>query len=309
MALTLLEASKQVESDVKRSAIIEMFARESALMNAMSFIDVTGGAYTYVQEGKLPGVAFRGFNESYSESVGVVNPQAEVLRIAGGDLDVDIALVKTHGQEVRDTREAMKVKSLSLNIAGQFINGDSLANPRVFDGLKNRLTGYQLLTNSGASGGGALSLAKLDQLIDRVDNATHLVMSKEQRTWLTGSARATGVAGYITWDLDEFGKKVASYQGLPIVIADYDETGAKILPYTEVGSGGGASQCASIYCVSIGDGMLTGLQNGIMEVRDLGELNSSPVFRTRVEWLVGLAAMHGRCAARLSSITNAAVIA
>jgi hypothetical protein len=41
----------------------------------------------------------------------------------------------------------------------------------------------------------------------------------------------------------------------------------------------------------------------------LGELQTKPVYRTRVEWLVGLAAMHGRCASRIWGITNAAVTA
>ena len=52
---------------------------------------------------------------------------------------------------------------------------------------------------------------------------------------------------------------------------------------------------------------VVGLQNGIMEVRDLGELQTMPVMRTRVEWLVGMAVMHGRAAARLRGISNAAV--
>ena len=89
MALTLLEASKLNDGDVKRAAVIEMFAANSDLLRVMPFEDIPGGSYSYNQEGKLPGVAFRGYNEAYSESVGILNPQVEVLKIAGGDLDVD----------------------------------------------------------------------------------------------------------------------------------------------------------------------------------------------------------------------------
>jgi len=63
----------------------------------------------------------------------------------------------------------------------------------------------------------------------------------------------------------------------------------------------------SIYVVSFGDGKIVGLQNGIMDVRDLGEIDAQPVFRTRVEWLVAMAVMHGKAAARIWGITNAAV--
>jgi hypothetical protein len=46
-----------------------------------------------------------------------------------------------------------------------------------------------------------------------------------------------------------------------------------------------------------------------MDVRDLGELQASPFFRTRVEWFAGIACWHGRAAARLWGIKNAAVVA
>jgi hypothetical protein len=74
-------------------------------------------------------VAFRGFNEAYTNGVGVVNSQVEVLKIVGGDLDVDKALIKTHGANIRTMQEKMKVKALSLFLAGKIINGDSEHGP------------------------------------------------------------------------------------------------------------------------------------------------------------------------------------
>jgi hypothetical protein len=46
-----------------------------------------------------------------------------------------------------------------------------------------------------------------------------------------------------------------------------------------------------------------------MEARDLGELQTKPAMRTRVEWYAGIAMFHGRAAARLRGISNAAVTA
>ena len=46
-----------------------------------------------------------------------------------------------------------------------------------------------------------------------------------------------------------------------------------------------------------------------MTARDLGELESKPVFRTRVEWFSGLTCYHGRAAARLGGIKDAPVVA
>jgi hypothetical protein len=309
MALTLLEASKLVSGDVVRQGVIEMFAKSSPLLAAIPFMDIPGGSYHYVQEGSLPGVAFRGVNEAYSESVGVVVPQVEVLRIAGGDLDVDNAILKMHGQGVRTTHESMKVKALALYLGKKIIKGDSVTSPKEFDGLQNRITGNQLINAGSTNGGDPLSLAKLDELIDAVDFPTHLVMSQAMVRRLTQAARSSTVGGFITWDVDEFGRRVAKYNDLPILVPEHDDTGARVLDFNEVGSGGATATATSIYCVNFSEGAVTGLQNGIMDVRDLGELDSKPVWRTRVEWLVGLATMHGRCAARLRGISDAAVVA
>lgn len=173
MPLTLLEASKLVSGDVKRAAIIEMFPRSSDLLAALPFIDVPGGAYVYNREGSLPGVAFRGFNESYTPTTGVINPESEILRIVGGELDVDTAIIKTRGN-VRSAHEAMQVKAKALYIADKLINGDSEADPREFDGLRKRITGKQLFSANGSSNSagtsGALKLETLDEAIDAVDS-------------------------------------------------------------------------------------------------------------------------------------------
>jgi hypothetical protein len=310
MPLTLIEASKLNDGDVHRNAIIELFAANSDILRVLPFEDVPGGSLSYNQEGKLPGVAFRGFNESYAESVGVLNPQVEVLKIAGGDLDVDKAIIRTRGQDQRSVQEAMKVKALSLYLTGKFINGDSDADPRQFDGLRKRIVGYQLIgpTVTAPTTNSAMSLEALDTAIDRVDNPTHLLMSKALRLKLTVAARNYQVGGFIDYALDEFGKRVTMYNDLPILIADYDDTGSKILDFNEVGPSGGTSS-QSIYVLSIGTGMVEGLQNGVMEVNDLGELQTKPVLRTRVEWLVGFATMHGRCATRIWGVQNAAYTA
>lgn len=308
MAMTLLEASKLNKGDVVRSAVIEMFAANSDILRVLPFMDIPGGSYHYNQEGSLPGVAFRGINEAYNESVGIINPQVEVLRIGGGDLDVDKALVKMHGEGVRSTHEAMKIKALALYWTKKFLKGDSSADPREFDGLQTRCTGSQLIAAGSTANGTPLSLAKLDELIDAVDSPTHLIMNKAMVRRLSAAARNTSVGGDIEFMLNEFGKRVTVYNGLPILVADYDDTGDRMLDFDEAATSGTAT-ATSIYAVSIGDGMLSGIQNGTMEVNDLGQIDDKPVLRTRVEWLNGFVALHGRCAARLWSISDAAVTA
>jgi hypothetical protein len=309
MALTLVEAAKLAANNGQtvRAAVIAMFARASDLLMALPFKDIEGNAYAYNREGALPAVAFRGVNESFTASTGVINPLVEALRIAGGDLDVDAFIVKTFGPGIRATHEEMKVKALAADITTKLIKGDSTSDPREFDGLQNRITGGQLIENGATAGGDPLKLSKLDELIDAVPGANALVMSKAMRRKLTAAARDTAVGGYITYEKDAFGRRVSVYNDVPILVPYSDNGGTEPLAFDEAGGGGGTTS-TSIYCVAFGDGMVTGLQSGPMDVRDLGELDASPKFRTRVEWYAGLCVEHGRAAARLRGISDAAVV-
>ena len=208
----------------------------------------------------------------------------------------------------RSQQESMKVKALTGRFTKAFIKGDNANDPREFDGLQTRLTGSQKIVAGATANGTALSLAKLDEAIDAVEGANALIMNKAMRRRLTTAARTTSVGGYISYDVDAFGRKIMQYNDLPILIADQDETGTDILGFTEAASSGTAT-ATSIYVVAFGDGMLSGIQNGGIDVRDLGELDTKPVWRTRVEWFTGLTLMHPKAAARLWSIADAAVTA
>lgn len=307
MALTLVEAAKRYQNPVQ-SAIVEMFPTYSDVLQFLPFNSIQGSAMRYNREETLPGVGFRGVNESYTESTGVVNPVTEPLVIGGGDLDVDAFILRTQGADQRSVQEAMKVKALALRWTETFIKGDNASEPREFDGLQTRLTGSQVISAGSTSGGAALSLAKLDELIDAVDSPTHLIMNKAMRRRLSAAARSSSVGGYITYTPDAFGHRIMQYNDLPILIADQDETGTDILGFTEAASTGAAT-ATSIYCVSFTEGMMTGIQSGEPMVKDLGELETKPVFRTRVEWDCGIAIFHAKAAARLKFIGDLAVVA
>lgn len=307
MALTLVEAAKRYQNPVQ-SAIVEMFPTYSDVLQFLPFNSIQGSAMRYNREETLPGVGFRGVNESYTESTGVLNPVTEPLVIGGGDLDVDAFILRTQGADQRSVQEAMKVKALALRWTETFIKGDNATEPREFDGLQTRLTGSQVISAGSTANGAALSLAKLDELIDAVDSPTHLIMNKAMRRRLSAAARLSTVGGYITYTPDAFGRKIMQYNDLPILIADQDETGTDILGFTEAASSGTAT-ATSIYCVSFTEGMMTGIQSGEPMVKDLGELETKPVFRTRVEWDCGIAIFHAKAAARLKHIGDLAVVA
>lgn len=308
MGMTLLEAAKTPGSDAYRSAIIELYAGSSGVLSALPFETIAGNALKYNREQSLGGIGFRGVNESYTPSVGVLNPLTESLVIAGGELDVDKFIVNTGASNLRSTYEAMKVRALSLAWTKKFIKGDSTSDPREFDGLQLRATGNQVISAGSTAGGAALSLAKLDEAIDQTVNPTHLIMSKAMARKFSAAARATSVSGNVAFTTNSLGQRVTLYNDLPILPVDLDEAGTAILGFTEAAASGGAT-ATSIYIVSFGADSLTGIQSGAIEVTDLGELQASPIYRTRVEWYCGIAAFNGRSMTRLKYIGDLAIVA
>jgi len=311
MALTLVEAAKAAmgRDEDLRATVMELYARSSDLMANMPFENIQGNALQFNREQTLPSVGFRGVNEAYSEGTGKLERVTEALCIAGGDLDVDKFIVTTGGPGQRESQEAMKIKALSLAMTKNLIKGDVTSDPKSFDGLQVRCINDQLLS-TGAAGASvaALSLLKLDELIDTVEDATHLVMNKNFRRRLSAAARLYTVGGYITYELDAFGRRVTYFNDLPIMVVDKDNENNDIMPHTEVADDAGTDGC-SIYCVSFSENGVVGLQNGEMDVRDLGEIDTKPVFRTRVEWYISMAVLRPRAAARLWNIQDTAVAA
>ena len=306
--LTILEAAKLNKGTEEQRAIIELYSGSSDILANLPFQNIQGNALKYNREANYPGVGFRGVNESYTASTGVLNPVTEVLVIAGGELDVDAFIVQTMGAEQRAVHEAMKVRALSLAWTNKFINGNNATDPREFDGLEIRTVGDQLISAGSTANGAALSLAKLDQAIDQVDNPTHLIMNKAMARKFAAAGRATAVSGYITYSPDDLGRRIMQYNGIPILVVDKDNNGNNILGFDEASASGTATS-TSIYVVSMGPQGLTGIQNGGMDVRDLGELQSAPVMRTRVEWYNGIAVFNGRAVCRLQHIGDLAIVA
>lgn len=313
MALSLIEAAKTAlnNGEAKAAAIIMQFARSSAWLANLPLRNIPGNAYAYTQEGTLSGVAFRGVNESYTPSTGVLNPQVETLKIGGGLITIDRALIAMFGEGSRTVQEMMKVKALAAGVTSKIIKGDNTTDRRESDGLQARLVGDQHVTNSTADGGAALSLFKLDTAISRVAGPNKQIwLSKAMILRLTQAARTTGVSGYITYGVDAFGRVLTMYNGLPLVEAYPENDGTEPLPFSEVTSGGATATATSVYIVSLAQGYMSGIQNGDMRVIDLGADDGGTLLSTLVEWYVSPVMIeHGKAAVRLSGISDLAVVA
>ena len=312
MAMTLAEAAVLSQNALQRG-VLEVFVQESPVLDRLPLMTIEGNAYAYNKEATLPGVAFRSVNEAYAESTGTVVQATESLVILGGDADVDTFIVKTRGNlnNQRAIQTAMKVKANAYKFQDAFFNGDVVVDPKGFDGLKKRLVGAQVLdaaTNGmGPVAGGHDFFDVLDAAIAAVPGvngqngaiyANAAVIAK-----VKSSARRLGGVEMIREALTQ--KMIATYNGIPLLDAGQTAAGADVIPQTET-QGTASGIASSMYVVKFGqdegDRGVTGLTNGGVDVRDLGEIDSKPVYRTRIEFFCGLATFGGKAAARIRGV-------
>lgn len=312
-ALTLTEAAKLSQNDLQRG-IVETFIWESLVLDRLPLIEMEGNAYAYNEEATLPGVEFRAVNSSYTESTGTFNQRTETLVILGGDADVDTYIQKTRGNlnDQRATQEQLKVKAAVAKFQDAFINGDVAVDANSFDGLKKRLTGGQVIS-TGTNGAPVVGngTTDVDAFFDNLSAVGDLVdggpdayyMNKTIRQKVRNAARRTK-----SWDQqrDDFGRVIEFYNGVPLLDIGTKGDGTAIIPITE--TQGTSTDSSSIYAVRFSGDEATpgvgGLTNGGIDVRDLGELETAPKFRTRIEFFCGLA-VFGKGAARLTGVRNA----
>ena len=295
--LTLTEWQKLNPTPLA-SGVVEIFARENPVLERLAFQNVKGSAYRYNRETTLPGIAFRDYNEGYTESTGIINPVTENLTIIGGDSDFDVAQIAmgTGDNDSRAVHDAMKAKALTLSWLKNFFDGDSGSNLKEFDGLNTRLTGNQVIT-AGANGA-ALTMDMLDELVDAVvGTPSVLLMNKAMRREIVKLSRTSNV---LSIGRDYFGREVQQYGGVPIAVVEEDASGDPILGFDE--TVGSSDVTASIYAVKFGPDALHGIQTQPMSVRDPGEIDSKPAYRTRVEWYSSIAIKHPKAAARLQGV-------
>lgn len=290
MALTLLEAQKHARTPQELAVVTELAAGQ--LMSALPFRNIEGNGLFWKREEALPDVGFRNYNGALAESYAEVSQQSESLKLFGGDIKVDRAIVDLEGAEAKAYQIQSRVRAMRMAWEALFINGDSNQSPSEFDGLAARIQSGS--SQYIANGGGALSLGKLDEAIDAVDaqgGRKYLVMSKSLRRALTRQARSNT---QIDITRNEFGYQQLVYAGVPVLELDRDHRNVAILD--------GTPTAQDLYVVAFGNELLTGIQNGGVNVRELGESHAQPQLITRVEWYCGLALINGRAAARVAGI-------
>lgn len=339
MAGTLLQwaIDNRDKMSAKQGALVMMLDQVSPIFRYLPMEKIEGAFYEFDRVATLGSVAWRAINAGYVESTGSTTPYREYLKILGGEAKEDVHLLRTSRNNGSDTlrqQTRMKLQAAANEWERSFLEGSELSNPAEMIGLRARISGDQLVLQT--SGGGALTLAKLDSLIDAVpfeptgsvstgaikrgEGITKLLlMSRTVYAKMNALIFAATGSRRIDREADAFGRYVEKYRGCTIVVVEQSGTGTTTLDYDE-DPGDATADTASVYCVALGEGLLHGIYNNgvdrqegipiLMQVQQWGSVEEigtveEPRVKLRFEGSYGISADHPRCIARLYGITNA----
>lgn len=194
-----------------------------------------------------------------------------------------------------------------------FVKGDQSVNPRVFNGIQVRAQRFgRLYNNSTANGGAALSLANLDQMLNNLSHKSGtsflFVPFVSLPLWIQ-AARTTTLTGFVMQTWDETGMPKLSYAGHRLLFGYPKDDQQPVLQFNEVPNGTGTAASASLYGLTLGEGMLRGIYVRNLTPEDVGLLQDRKTYRTHISWDVGLVDEFKYCLTRLTSWTNAPIVA
>ena len=228
MAITLKDAKIGMADKVDQQ-VVDMFRRSSALLDGMVFDNIitpgTGGStltYGYIQLKTPATAAVRTIGSEYTPGEAKREKKTTNAVIMGGAFQLDRVLQNTAGAADELAFQAeQKIKATANFFHNMVINGDTEEGG--FDGLKKLLTGTQNEISSTVS---MTTSAQLDEnynaFLDEMDaflatldgTASMLLMNTQMLIKLRSIARR---AGYYERSVDDFGRTVETYAGIPMV--------------------------------------------------------------------------------------------
>lgn len=182
MAIIQAEAAS-LSNDLLLRGVIETVVKESAILQYLPFLPVTGTSVRYNREATMPAASFYSVGDTWSEASPTFSEQTASLKILGGDADVDNFLQSTYADtnDIEAEVIASRAKAVAHKFSETFFTGDSATDTASFDGLQWLIGAGQ--TVSMGTNGDALTLAKLDEMIDMVKPSRPelLLMAKRAR--------------------------------------------------------------------------------------------------------------------------------
>ncbi len=323
---TLVELSK-IEKDTLRGTVIDTLLEESPVMQLIQWETIGALATTIVRLGTLPSVGFRKVNEGFTVGTGSLEQRVETISIMGGFFDTDKVIVRAKNTigAARAITQLMMTKAIAYKFNDKFINGNPESDPEEFKGLEQRIDdvvadGYtgQAVDVAGASTTEGIlnSATSRRNFLNKFDQAVYQITGHSPDFAFMNSNTLLAMRSLLRDEKlldqtkDMFGRVIDTYGAVKLVDIGVmaNQTTEIIAEHEDKGGDPNDNEC-SIYFVKFGIGeLLWGIQEYPLEVEDKGLLQGSPIYRTEMDWPLGLALASPYAIVRLFGVipTNAA---
>ena len=300
-----------------------MIAQDIPLMNKKSMI-INGARF----EGNLPSVNWSPLNAEGVTTKGTPTAYQEQAYLIRNYIDVDKYLVEEENAIVdpRGVQADAYLKALTYDFNYKFFENDHVTgDSNSFTGLRYRIAnggtfgvrpenlidaGGVDISVSGVTQATANNLlVKLDQLLWSVDSpeGTNVIiyMNEVARRQVTMAIRTLGTSGGFSIMKDQFDRTIEMYKGAVLRDPGYKaDQSTRIITTTELSTGlartGGTY--TSFYAVNYSTDHFSGWQFSDLNVQDLGLIYNGAIYRTLIDWAVGLNNASTRSIGRLYDI-------
>lgn len=289
----MVEALRSITMpDPTIAGVVRTYAKEAPVLDKLRFAQAIGGKISLNRWVTLPDAGFRPIGTEFTASEGVTEQIDEDMKLSGGRVEIDRAIVRRTGPASVITQEQMQIIALARKWNETFYKGDGTGNS--FTGLQARITGDQLIPNGVA----ALDLNKLDQMILAMrGDDKWLVMGTGMISRIWAKSRTSTNVNFVPGN---FGESPSTYNGIPIIAAGEKADESEILDFSET------SSTTSIYGLSFEDGIgVMGAQTAPIEtiLDNPQKVDGSYV----IEWDSNFQINTKRSAYRVSGITDAPI--
>ncbi|ATW57949.1 major capsid protein [Pseudomonas phage nickie] len=292
-------AEKLSQEEMLRGVIEEIIDRDD-LLALLPFARTEGKALVYIRELTNSEGSFLDVNEVVPEGTSDVEEVVTKLRILAGDVDVDKFIDETMSDKNSQLalQIAMKAKGMARTFRRAVVQGNSVTDPKSFDGIEKLVADTGNFFEAGLNGA-AISLSMLDELIDKLEGRRPdaLMMRTGTLRALKALWRLAGGNTGGMLQIENFGMMPA-HDGIPIIINDFIPVKAQ----------GTTANTCSVYALRLNEvdglhGLYGGASAGI-RVEDIGTVQNKDATRTRLKWYCGLALKSTKSLAAVKGITN-----
>jgi len=306
MSLTLVEGAKY-SNDVLQVGVIEKLVYGDPILERIKWKDITGNGLTYDVENALSGVSFYAVGDPWNESTSVVDQTTAVLKIMGGDADVDnfIKATRSNLQDVKKEQIDAKTKALRHKWSTAFYYGYITGNAREFDGmhylLRSSTSPYNNVVATATSSGTSilLKMERVEKAVDICrDGADLIVMSKQMRRSINKYLHGVGGISY----RDAGNGRIQQLYEIDVAVSDeIRDNEAADLQYGTNESGTAVyghnyadtpalddDGATSIFVLKFESDACCGVQNGLPTVVPIGDLETKDADRTRIKWYTAI---------------------